>query len=77
MNEISNVNSVGKSINHDSALRQTTGEAKYIDDILTPKNTYHLALVLSPSPCGKIAKINKDKALALKGVEDILSLIHI
>ena len=73
MNEISNLNSVGKSINHDSALRQTTGEAKYIDDILTPKNTFHLALVLSPSPCGKITKINKDKALSLKGVEEILT----
>ena len=37
MNEISN-NILGKSIHHDSALRQATGEAKYIDDISIPKD---------------------------------------
>ena len=66
MNEISTLASLGRSINHDSSLRQTTGEAKYIDDITTPKNTLHLALVLSNNACGKITKIEKSAASRLK-----------
>ena len=73
MNEISILNSLGRSINHDSSLRQTTGEAKYIDDITTPKNTLHLALVLSRSACGKITKIEKSAALSITGVHHILT----
>ena len=73
MNEISTLTSLGRSINHDSSLRQTTGEAKYIDDITTPKNTLHLALVLSNSACGKITKIEKSAALSITGVHHILT----
>ena len=52
MNELSKIQALGTSINHDSSLRQTTGEAKYIDDIATPNDTLHLALVLSAQACG-------------------------
>ena len=56
MNEISNISILGKSIYHDSSLRQATGEAKYIDDISIPKDTLHLALVLSKNATGRIKK---------------------
>ena len=73
MNELSKIQALGKSINHDSSLRQTTGEAKYIDDIATPNDTLHLALVLSAQACGKINKIVVEKALCLKGVYYVLT----
>ena len=73
MNELSKIHALGKSINHDSSLRQTTGEAKYIDDIATPNDTLHLALVLSAQACGKINKIIVEKALSLKGVYYVLT----
>ena len=73
MNELSKIHALGKSINHDSSLRQTTGEAKYIDDIATSNDTLHLALVLSAQACGKINKIIVEKALSLKGVYYVLT----
>ena len=73
MNELSKIHALGKSINHDSSLRQTTGEAKYIDDIATPNDTLHLALVLSSQACGKINKVIVEKALCLKGVYYVLT----
>ena len=73
MNELSKIQALGKSINHDSSLRQTTGEAKYIDDIATPNDTLHLALVLSAQACGIINKIIVEKALSMKGVYDVLT----
>ena len=72
MNEISN-NILGKSIHHDSSLRQATGEAKYIDDISIPKDTLHLALVLSKSATGKIKSLNIEKAMAINGVYKVLT----
>ena len=73
MNEISNISILGKSIHHDSSLRQATGEAKYIDDISIPKDTLHLALVLSKSATGKIKSLNIEKAMAINGVYKVLT----
>ena len=73
MNEISNISVLGKSIHHDSSLRQATGEAKYIDDISIPKDTLHLALVLSKSATGKIKSLNIEKAMAINGVYKVLT----
>ena len=73
MNEISNISILGKSIHHDSSLRQATGEAKYIDDISIPKDTLHLALVLSKSATGKIKSLNIQKAMAINGVYKVLT----
>ena len=73
MNEIANISILGKSIHHDSSLRQATGEAKYIDDISIPKDTLHLALVLSNSATGKIKSLNIEKAMAINGVYKVLT----
>ena len=48
MNELNSSNILGKSIIHDSSLRQCTGEAEYIDDINCPQNTLHAALGFKP-----------------------------
>ncbi len=73
MNEISNISILGKSIHHDSSLRQATGEAIYIDDISIPKDTLHLALVLSKSATGKIKSLNIENAMAINGVYKVLT----
>ncbi len=73
MNELNSSNILGKSIIHDSSLRQCTGEAEYIDDINSPQNTLHAALVLSPFASGKIKCIKMNKAKSLDGVVDILT----
>ena len=46
---------------HDSSLRQSTGQAIYIDDMPEQENLLHAAPVLSKAACGKIKKINSDK----------------
>ena len=62
---------LGKSNSHDSSIRQCTGEAEYIDDILLPKDALHAALILSPYSCGKIKSIDVKECLSLQGVKKI------
>jgi len=77
MNELNSSNILGKSIIHDSSLRQCTGEAEYIDDINCPQNTLHAALVLSPFSAGKIKNIKMNKAKSLYGVINIFTAYDI
>ncbi|UJR09845.1 hypothetical protein I4U23_014070 [Adineta vaga] len=58
---------VGKSLIHRSAYLQTTGEAKYIDDMPSLPNTLHAALVLSTQPHAKIINIDLSSALNVPG----------
>jgi len=55
---------VGTSLPHRSAYLQTTGEAKYIDDMPSLPNTLHAALVLATQPNARIKNIGKH---SLKG----------
>lgn len=48
---------VGKSLIHRSAYLQTTGEAKYTDDMPSLPGTLHAALVLSTQPHAQIKNI--------------------
>jgi xanthine dehydrogenase/oxidase len=48
---------IGKSLPHRSAYLQTTGEAKYIDDMPPLPGTLHAALVLSTQPHARIKSI--------------------
>ena len=50
---------VGTSLPHRSAYLQTTGEAKYIDDMPSLPNTLHAALVLATQPNARIKSIGK------------------
>jgi xanthine dehydrogenase/oxidase len=50
---------VGTSLPHCSAYLQTTGEAKYIDDMPSLPNTLHAAFVLATQPNARIKSIGK------------------
>ena len=52
------MNNLNKIPIHDSSLRQSTGQAIYIDDMPEQENLLHGAPVLSKVACGKIKKIN-------------------
>jgi xanthine dehydrogenase molybdopterin-binding subunit B len=48
---------IGRSLIHRSAYLQTTGEAKFIDDMPSLPGTLHAALVLSTEPHARIKSI--------------------
>jgi xanthine dehydrogenase/oxidase len=50
---------VGTSLPHRSAYLQTTGEAKYIDDMPSLPNTLYAALVLATQANARIKNIGK------------------
>lgn len=60
----------GKSNAHLAALKQTTGEAQYTDDIPAMKNELHGCYVLSSKAHAKIRSIDYSAALDLPGVVD-------
>lgn len=59
---------VGKPHPHVAALKQTTGEAQYTDDIPPQKNELYGCLVLSTKAHAKIISIDYSPALELPGV---------
>ncbi|TPX17122.1 uncharacterized protein E0L32_003240 [Thyridium curvatum] len=63
---------VGKANPHLAALKQTTGEAQYTDDIPPLANELHGCFVLSTKPHAKILSIDYAPALDLPGVVDIV-----
>lgn len=62
----------GAALRHDSALKHTTGEARYADDIPEAPGTLHAALVLSTIPHGTLISLHADAARAMPGVVAIL-----
>ncbi|KAJ2598131.1 hypothetical protein GGF39_002768 [Coemansia sp. RSA 1721] len=64
---------VGKGVAHLSALRQTTGEARYIDDMPAVAGELYLALVLSPHAHARILSIDSEPALRISGVHRVLT----
>ena len=63
-----------KAMRHDSALKHTTGQAVYIDDMPEPPGTLHGALVLSPLAHGRLKKLEVAKGpgvVAVLGPQDI------
>jgi xanthine dehydrogenase large subunit len=67
-----NAKSAGAALRHDSALKHTTGEARYADDIPDVPGTLHAALVLSQVPHGRLTALHADAARAMPGVVAIL-----
>jgi xanthine dehydrogenase large subunit len=53
---------------HDSALKHTTGQAVYIDDMPEPAGTLHAALILSPIAIGRLIRLDLTAAAAAAGV---------
>ena len=66
------MNFVGKSIKRVDGVKKVTGSLKYVDDIKLSKMLY-AAVKRSPHPHAKILSINFEKALALKGVKDVIT----
>jgi xanthine dehydrogenase large subunit len=60
--------SVSKPLPHDAARLHVTGQARYVDDIPTPKATLHLAFGLSTIAAGRITSVNLDAVRAADGV---------
>lgn len=71
--------SVGKNIPHDSARSHVSGESIFIDDKPIAKNEVLCGFLGAPVACGKLKKINIDKALEVPGVLGIYThkdLLH-
>ena len=63
--------SPGAALAHDSALKHTTGEAVYIDDIPLPAGTLHLAVGGADTAVGTISAVELDAVRAAPGVIDV------
>jgi xanthine dehydrogenase/oxidase len=61
---------LGKATPHVSALKQSTGQAQYTDDIPVQKNELYGCLVLSTKPRARLRSVDVDVALSLPGVYD-------
>ena len=59
---------LGKEMSHVAAMKQTTGEAQYTDDIPVQKNELYGHLVLSTRAHAKLVKVDPEPALDLPGV---------
>lgn len=61
-------NILGKANPHVAALKQTTGEAQYTDDIPVQKNELYGCLVLSTKAHAKILSVDSEPAMEIPGV---------
>ncbi|MBU8539857.1 xanthine dehydrogenase molybdopterin binding subunit [Falsiroseomonas tokyonensis] len=63
---------MGAALRHDSALKHTTGEARFADDAAEAAGTLHAALVLSAVAHGTVVSLDTAAALAMPGVVAVL-----
>lgn len=66
---------VGKSVKRVDGIKKVTGALKYVDDIKLSRMLY-AAVKRSPHAHAKIVNIDIEKAMALKGVKDIITGEH-
>ncbi len=59
---------VSRAFPHDAAKLHVTGQARYVDDLPTPRNTLHLAFGLSTVAHGEITKTDLDAVRTAPGV---------
>ncbi|KAI9502076.1 putative xanthine dehydrogenase HxA [Coemansia spiralis] len=64
---------VGKGVAHLSALKQVTGEARYVDDMPPLQGELYMAMVMSPKPHARLVSIDSAEALELPGVCRVLT----
>ncbi len=67
---------VGKKVNRVDALEKIDGSARYVDD-LAFEDMLFAKMVCSAIPSGRIKKIDKSRALKLKGVAAVLTAADI
>lgn len=63
---------VGTSVKRVDGVKKVTGSLKYVDDIKLSRMLY-VAVLRSPHAHANILEINYDKAMALKGVKEVLT----
>lgn len=63
----------GKSVAHESAIAQVTGEARYIDDIEEVRGTLFAAPIMSTVAHGDLMDLDASAALASEGVVAVIT----
>ncbi|MDX1788741.1 MAG: xanthine dehydrogenase molybdopterin binding subunit, partial [Psychrobacter sp.] len=66
-------NKIGTSAKHDSAISHVMGTATYVDDILKPQGTLHLAVGKSSHAHARVTSMDLSAVRAADGVIDVLS----
>ena len=64
----------GKSHAHESAQRQVSGQARYVDDMPEPANCHHAAVGLSQVTSGRITHIDLSEVRNSAGVIDVITV---
>ena len=64
----------GKSHKHESAERQVSGQARYIDDMPEAANIHHVAVGVSQVTSGIISSIDLSLVIASEGVIDVITV---
>ena len=67
------VTGVGHAVPHDSAAKQTTGEARYIDDRDDFHNQLHVALITSPHAHAELLEIDSRQCRQAPGVVRVVT----
>ncbi|TVR07823.1 MAG: xanthine dehydrogenase molybdopterin binding subunit [Salinarimonadaceae bacterium] len=68
---------VRQALPHDSAVRHVQGAAQYIDDMLEPEGTLHIAIGMSPKARGRLFAMDLAPVRAYPGVVAILTAADI
>jgi xanthine dehydrogenase large subunit len=68
---------VHKALPHDSGAKHVQGSAEYIDDMLEPAGTLHIALGGSPVARGAIRHVDLADVISMPGVVAVITAAHI
>jgi xanthine dehydrogenase large subunit len=68
---------VHKALPHDSGAKHVQGSAEYIDDMLEPVGTLHIALGGAPVARGAIRHVDLADVLSMPGVVTVITAAHI
>ncbi len=66
-------NKIGTSAKHDSAISHVMGTATYVDDILKPQGTLHLAVGKSTHAHARVLSMDLSAVKAAAGVVDVIT----
>lgn len=64
----------GRAAPHESAVKHVTGQALYVDDLPTPRETLHVATGKSPIASGRISRLGLAAVRAAPGVVDVITV---
>ncbi|MCC2615735.1 xanthine dehydrogenase molybdopterin binding subunit [Aestuariibacter halophilus] len=65
---------IGKSQPHESAIRQVTGQARYVDDYVVPMGTYHAAVGLATDTRATLKGLDLEAVRQSPGVIDVITI---